>query len=407
MRNPPRLHLFPSSLAAAATICAVAAAAGAGAALAHAAQSPSINPPTTARAQQIDKSRGVQLALSVPVRARNRYFYLENGGPRNQTVLFMREGLNGRATIILDPGAPSAEGRVSISDFKPSPNANFLAYSLSVAGTNWTEIRLRDLRRGVDAVDTLKWVRFSSIAWTRDSEGFFYSRYDAPRAGEEATGVPQNQKLYYHRVGEPQSADILILERPDAPDLEFAVDATHDGELAIITARRGSDPHNMVYLIDLAGKGADRVRAPVVRLIDRFVGSFRFIHADSLTMYFLTDYLAPRGRIVRINVEQPREEFWNTVLAEGPNTIEDVTTIGGTMLVHSLRAATSHVTVHDARGVLHGELELPGPGTVQQIWGEPDQREGFVAFTSSLNQPAVYLYDSRSLRLQLYKTPQF
>ncbi len=342
----------------------------------------------------------------VPVRAANRFFYLENSGLQNQPVLYVKSGINGNPAVLIDPNTLSANGTASLSVFEPSPNSNYLAYAVSAAGSDWQEVRVRDVRRGTDLADTLKWVKFSGISWTRDNAGFFYSRYDAPRGGAEFTGVVKNQKLYFHRVGTSQSADVLILERPDDPDLGFDAIVSKDGEFVIIAIWRGTDPRNLVSVIDLAGRGASRVTAPVVRLIDKFIGAFTYVHSDTSRFYFLTDHTAPRGRIVSIDVNEPQEENWITVIRETPNTMQQAVSAGGSLVINFLKDARSALTIYSLRGGSIRDVPLPGLGTVGEIWGAPDQMEFFYSFTSFLAPPSVHRFLLTNERLEVYREPK-
>jgi prolyl oligopeptidase len=136
---------------------------------------------------------------------------------------------------------------------------------------------VRDVERGRDLPDTLRWIKFSGASWTDDGKGFFYSRYAEPAAGEALTGVNRHQKLYYHRLGTPQSADELIYERPDEPEWGFGASVTDDGRYAVVTVSQGTDERNRLYVIDLGAPRRPRVTAPVVKVFDRFDASYDYV----------------------------------------------------------------------------------------------------------------------------------
>ncbi|MBA3467555.1 MAG: S9 family peptidase, partial [Gemmatimonadaceae bacterium] len=152
--------------------------------------------------------------FSAPFKEGGRYFYFQNTGLQNQSVLFVQDGKNRPPRVLLDPNVLSADGTVALSGRAASPDGRALAYSVSVSGSDWQEIRVRDVMTGRDLADVLKWVKFSGISWTRDNRGFFYTRYDAPAGGNSLLSANKNHKLYYHRLGQAQSRDQLIYDRP-------------------------------------------------------------------------------------------------------------------------------------------------------------------------------------------------
>jgi len=172
---------------------------------------------------------------STPEKHGGRYFYTENSGLQNQAILYVQDGRNGKARVLLDPNTLSRDGTVALTTTLPSPDGRYLGYGVAVGGSDWEEFRVRDVNSSADLADTLKWVKFSSLAWTRDNKGFFYSRYDAPKSGNALTNANQFHKLYYHHLGQPQSRDELIYSRPDEPGWLFEPEVTEDGQYAVIT----------------------------------------------------------------------------------------------------------------------------------------------------------------------------
>src|SRR5215211_3993737 len=170
-----------------------------------------------------------------PFREGGRQFYFENSGLQNQSVLYVRDAAKRAPRVLLDPNTLSADGTVALSAAAVSPDGKLLAYGTSASGSDWQEFHVRDVASARDLADTLKWIKFSGASWTRDNKGFFYSRYDEPTSGNALTNVNKFQKLYYHRLGTPQSADVLVYERRDQPDWGFGAEVTEDGRYAVIS----------------------------------------------------------------------------------------------------------------------------------------------------------------------------
>src|SRR4029079_16751117 len=192
---------------------------------------------------------------SAPFKENDRYFYFQNTGLQNQSVLYVQDGRNAPPRVLLDPNTLSPDGTVALSGTSASHDGRYLAYSLSTSGSDWQELHVRSVDDGLDLSDVVKWVKFSGISWTHDNKGFFYSRYDEPVSGNKMTNANKNQKLYYHRIGQPQSRDELVYDRPDQPDWLFDGSVSDDGQYLIITVSQGTDVRTRLYFIDLDNPG--------------------------------------------------------------------------------------------------------------------------------------------------------
>src|SRR4029079_4205550 len=188
---------------------------------------------------------------SAPFKENDRYFYSQNTGLQNQSVLFVQDGRNAPPRVLLDPNTLSTDGTVALSGTAASDDGRLLAYSISTSGSDWQELHVRDVEDGRELSDVVKRVEVSRIARTPENKGFFYSRYDEPTSGNKMTNANRNQKVYYHRVGQAQSRDELIYDRPDQPDWIFNANVSADGQYPIITVFQGTDVRTRLYFVDL------------------------------------------------------------------------------------------------------------------------------------------------------------
>ena len=175
------------------------------------------------------------------------YFYTRNDGLQNQSVLYVADSLDAPPRELLDPNQLSKDGTVALVGWEVSEDGRYLAYGLAAAGSDWNEWKVKEVATGQDRSDHLRWVKFSGVSWTPDNRGFFYSRYDEPKAGEELTGVNYYQKLYYHTLGEPQDKDRLVYERKDQKEWGFRGRVTEDGRYLVISVWRGTEVKNQVF----------------------------------------------------------------------------------------------------------------------------------------------------------------
>ena len=323
----------------------------------------------------------------MPVKEGGRFFFVRNDGLQNQSVLFVMEGLDGPARVLLDPNDMSPDGTVALAAFNVSPDGRRVAYGLASGGSDWQEWRVRDVDTGRDLADHLRWVKFSTFAWTRDGSAVFYSRYDEPLAGRPLREANFFQKLYRHRIGTPQSEDELIWHRPDDGEMGFLPTVTDDGRYLIIHVWKGTDSENAILYKDLAEPGS-----PVVQLLERD-SSYHFAGNDGPLFRFHTDLEAPRGRLVEIDVRNPSRDRWREIVPEADETLQSASSVQGRLVVCYLKDAHSRVRLFDPSGRLLRDLDLPGLGSVSGFAGKPDDPETFYCFTGYTTPPTYYSYN--------------
>lgn len=335
-----------------------------------------------------------------PFKEGNRYFYTRNSGLQNQSVLYWVNSLDAQPQVLLDPNTLSADGTVALSGTAVSDDGKLLAYSLSASGSDWQEWKVRDIGTGKDLTDHLKWVKFSNASWTSDGAGFFYARYDEPKS-DSLKATNYFQKLYYHKVGSPQSEDALVYERPDQKDWLFDGSVSKDGNYLIITVFQGTDVKTRVYYKDLRAKDA-----PVVKLLDDFDASYTFVGNDGTRMWFLTDLGASRGKIIEIDTAKPERANWKILVPESKETLQAVSVVNHKFIANYLKDAYTQVKIFDTTGKFVREVEFPTIGSAEGFAGEPEDRETFYSFTSFTTPATIYRYDMETGKSTVFRQPK-
>ena len=208
---------------------------------------------------------------ALPLIESGRIFYAKNSGLQRQAPIYCRTGFFDPPQLVLDPNLLSPDGSVSVSQFMPSPDAKLLAYAIAEGGADWETVRVRSIAGGNDLADEVSWVRFSELSWTHDSKGFFYSRYPEPPKGKVLEAALTGHAVYYHRVGTPQSNDLLIYQRIDHPAWVVSATVSDDGRYVFIRTYRGADNNNQLHYINLGSPSSPQVTAvvrPVIETID-------------------------------------------------------------------------------------------------------------------------------------------
>jgi prolyl oligopeptidase len=339
--------------------------------------------------------------VSLPFREGGRLFYRKNSGLQKQSVLFMRRSLSGPPRVVLDPNTLFPDGSTALFGYTPSPDGKLLVYSLSEGGADWQTLHVRDLATLRDLSDRVRWVRFSSVEWTNDGKGFFYSRYPEPPKGKKLEAALTGHALYYHRIGTPQSQDKLIYERKDLPTWITYGDVSEDGRYLVISFSRGADPRNRLYVKTLGDPMEPNINAPVKPLVEDDDAEYTYFGNVGTTFYVRTDKGAPNRKVIALDVRDPAPEKWRTILPESKNAIENLSMTGGRVAVQYLVDVKSEVKLFDLTGRETETIALPGVGSVFGLSGRYDTPELFYSYTSPLYATTVFRYD----RLTKQSTP--
>jgi prolyl oligopeptidase len=331
--------------------------------------------------------------VGLPVLEGNRLFYRKNAGLQKQSPVYTRTSADAPPTLVIDPNVISEEGTVALSDYRPSPDARLLAYGLSEGGADWTTIHVRDLTSGKDLADEVRWMRFSNISWTKDAKGFYYSRYPEPPKGKVLEAALSGHALYYHRVGTPQSADLLVYERKDLPTWLIIGSVSEDGRYLYVSMYEGSGNNNRLYAAQLGIAQSPNLRAPIAPVIETDDAEYAPIGNQGPLVFLRSDKDAPNRTVIAVNLQHPDPASWETIVPEQKQAIEAVAVIGGRVVAQYLVDVQSRLRVYGLDGSSQGEIALPGIGSVGAISGREDGRDIWYTFTSPLTPSTVYRYD--------------
>ena len=336
-----------------------------------------------------------------PFKRGQRYFYFKNDGLQNQSVLYTLESLEEAGEVLLDPNTLSEDGTVALSGLSISDDGQWLAYGLSTAGSDWVEYRVRNITTKEDSSDRLQWIKFSGTSWTKDNQGFYYSRYDEPNEQTKLEDVNYYQKLYYHRLGTEQAEDTLIYHRPDQKEWGFDGSVTEDGKYLVISVWQGTDRKNLVFYQDLS-----QPESEVVELISEFEASYGVIENDGDTFWVRTDLDAPRGRVIAIALSNSDKPNWQEIIPEAAETLKGVGLLNDRFVTNYLKDARSQINIYDLDGTLVREVELPGIGSAGGFGGKRYDTETFYTFTSFTTPATIYRYDMKTGESKLFRQPK-
>jgi prolyl oligopeptidase len=323
----------------------------------------------------------------VPVKRAQRYFFTHNTGLQKQAVLYVQDGANAERRVLLDPNTLSPDGTVALTAMSPSDDGTLLGYALSRSGSDRQEILVREVASGRDRKDVVRWAKFTSIAWLRDGSGFYYTRFPEPGS------VPAGDENYYgriylHRLGEDQSRDVLVFERPDDREVVPSVSVSDDGRWVVVTAFKGSSEKSEVF-VGAAGS-ADRPTP----LFTGFTASWMFIDAFGDRLFFQTDDAAPLGRVVAVEAgrlaaaaPQPSE-----VVPEAQDKLSTAAIGGGRLVLSYLHNAADRLRIVPLDGGAAADVTLP-IGSLMGLSARPSDPEVLYGFMSFTEPPSVQRYN--------------
>lgn len=343
--------------------------------------------------------------VGVPDMKAGKLFYSKNSGLQNQSVIYEQSGMGAKPKMVLDPNKLSPDGSVDLASYVVSPNGKYMAYALSQGGSDWRELHVMNLSTGKILNDEIKWVKFSGISWTKDSKGFFYSRFPAPPKGQMISQRVRNQKLYYHMVGSAQSADKLIYERNDLPKWIIEGDVSESGRYLLIYMVHATS-RNMLYYANLGQPERPDLSAKIKPLYTKNDASYAPIGTEGSTVFLQTTLDAPKGKIVAAKFADPAPSHWKTIVPEGEGVIQGASMADGKIVVRTMNVAKNQVHIYSTKGELDATLPLPGIGTVRSISARNDSQDLYYSFTSFLYPTTVYHYNVATKKQSVFFKPK-
>jgi prolyl oligopeptidase len=333
---------------------------------------------------------------------KNDYFYFsKNDGLQNQSILYRQKGLTGKPGIVLDPNKFSADGTTGLGTFVLSKDGQYAVVGKTKGGSDWRTYYVMDMKTLKYLPDSIEWVKVSGASW--QGNGFFYSRYPEPKKGKELSTKNENHQVFYHKVGTPQSEDVLVYEDVANPQRFHGVFTDENERFVFLNiSDRGKGKNgNALWYYD--NQSTDKKFKPIVKEAGDF--TYNFIEEINGRFLLLTNDGARNRRVVSVDPKNPESANWKTIIAEKPENISSAGTAGGKLFVTYLKDVTSRVYVYDYNGKLEREVKLPTLGSASGFGGEKADKFVFYTFTSITFPPTIYRYDIATGKSTLFRKP--
>ena len=333
------------------------------------------------------------------IKQTGKWYFYRNSGLQNQSVMYVMDRLGDEknARVFLDPNKLSDDGTVALKGISFSHNGKYAAYSISRSGSDWQEFYVMDAKTGKLLDDHIVWAKFSGASWQGD--GFYYSAYDAPQKGREFSNVNSIQKIYYHKIGTPQSQDVLFYQNPANPMRFYSVYVNQEETMMFLT-ESGAGSGNNVYVRDLR-----QPNSQFIQMTSNLDLQYSLVETIGDKMYFLTNDGAPKNRLMVTDLAHPGFNEWKTLVPEAKDMLESVTFADGKMILNYMKDASSHACVYSLDGKQLSEIKFPTFGSAG-FYGEKDRKEVFFYFSSFTVPGSIYQYDLATNTSKVYVSPK-
>lgn len=336
-------------------------------------------------------------SYSAPVKHGNYTYFYKKAGLQNQAVVYRQKEGDKEPEVFLDPNTFSSNGTTSLAGMYFTKDGALATYLISEGGSDWQKIITMDAVTKKVIGDTMD-IKFSGTAW-KLNEGFYYSSYDKPKEGSRLAGITDQHKLYYHKLGTPQSQDKLVFGGSATPRRYISADVTENGKWLVIYAA------NSTYGSEIYVQDITKPNAPIVPVIDNMNTSSGIIDADDQYFYIQTDKDAPKSKVVVAPLNDPKPANWKTLIPEQPEVLS-VSTVGGNIFCSYLKDAITKVLQYDMQGKKIREITLPGLGSANGFSGKKEEKETYYQFASYVNPYTIYKLDVATGKSEIYKKPE-
>ncbi len=335
--------------------------------------------------------------VSAPHKVGDYFFFSKNNGLQNQSVTFFKKGENGKETVFLDPNTMSDDGTVTAHMAGASKDDKYMAVAINRAGSDWSEIKVKDIATNQYLDDEVKYVKFSGASWY--DGGFFYSRFPEPKNGKDFSGANEYHSIYYHKLGTPQEEDVLVFINEKEPKLYYTVSLTENKEYMFLSEMDGTQGVNIYY-------AKPSLKPEWKTLVNGFQQQGSVVDYKGGQFLFLTDKDAPNYKLVGVSPNQADEKHWKEIIPEKEIKLNSVTTGGGKMFVSYLENASTKVYQMDYNGKNIEEVKLPTFGSASGFSGKEKDSKLYYGFTSFTYPYTIFEYDVKTKSSKVYYKPE-
>lgn len=332
-----------------------------------------------------------------PFKIDGKYYFYKNDGLQNQAVLYMIDSIGDEPRIFLDPNNLSEDGTVALKGISFSNNGRFAAYAISRSGSDWQEFYVMDVKTGKMMRDHIEWAKFSNASWYGD--GFYYSAYDAPIKGKEFSNMNEVHKIYYHKIGTPQSEDILFYQNPAYPKRFYSVSVNKE-ETLMFLYESGDSNGITLYVRDLR-----KPDSQFIQMTSDKDSNYYPVYTDGDRIIIFTNFNAPNGRLMVADVNNPGIKDWKELVPEAESVLSGIDVCYDKLILTYNKDASDHAYIYSLEGKKIDEIKLPGIGSLSFSCSK-EYKDCFYSYTSFTTPGTIYNLDIDNNISKVYSAPK-
>jgi prolyl oligopeptidase len=321
--------------------------------------------------------------------------FTKQEGLQNQSVYYIQKGLDGEATVLIDPNKLSDDGSVSVGLDGVSNDKKYIAYHINKGGSDWQTMHIMEIATQKKMDDQLEWIKFGGAAW--QGSGFYYSRYDKPATGTELSAKSEFQKVYYHKLGDKQEQDVLIFEDKTNAQRYYYPQVTEDERYLFVYKSPGTDGTEVIYRNLTNGQKEFKL------LFKGFEFNYSILNNLGDQLLVNTNDGAGNYKVVQVDPNNPQKASWKDIIPEKPEKLEGASMLGGKLFASYLKDASTKIYQYKPDGVLEHEVILPAIGSASGIGGYSTDTYAFYDFSSFTYPPCIYRYDIATGNSEVFK----
>nr|WP_136252758.1 prolyl oligopeptidase family serine peptidase [Ningiella ruwaisensis] len=334
--------------------------------------------------------------ISAPFKQGEYTYFYKNDGLQNQSVVY-RQKDGGEPEVFIDPNTFSEDGTVSLAGLAFSEDGSLASYQTSTGGSDWRTVYVIDTESMEQIGDSLVDVKFSGMSWYKN-EGFYYSSYDKP-AGSELSEKTDQHKLYYHKIGTPQSEDLKVFGHTEDEKHRYVGAQVSEDNRFLFVSAANSTSGNRAFLKDLSKENSGWLTVK-----DDIASDVYMLTSKDDTLFLVTNENAPNTKVVSVKADNPSVENWQDVVPETENVLVP-STAGGFIFAEYMVDAISKVYQYTLEGEQVRSIELPGLGNAGSFGGKRDDEQTYYTFTNYTTPTTIYELDIQSGASKVYNKP--
>jgi prolyl oligopeptidase len=257
------------------------------------------------------------------------YFLERRAAADNQFKLYMRRGLTGADTLLVDPEAlEKSTGKPhAINWYTPSPDGSVVAYGLSQGGSEEAVLHLLNTATGKPIGQPISRANYGGVDWTADSKTLVFNRLQEMRKGMPETQKYQRSQMMMLTPGQAAStARVAFGDRLKGVDIapveSPTVSLTHDGRWAIGAVYNGTQREIGLFIAPQAAvlAASTKVQPKWQRIVSRSDAVTSFSYFND-TLYLVTHAGAPRSQVLALDLKAPQLAKASVVVAASDRVV--------------------------------------------------------------------------------------